>query len=116
MNKNLKIFKEKVLLSEKKENKNIQDVLIWLRKRNKANKMKVKKISVNQLKDWNIDKNGNLRHKSGQFFSVEGVKVSSAVEREVSNWQQPILNQKHGGILAILTRENNGVIEFLLFA
>jgi oxidase EvaA len=116
MNKNLEIFRDKVLISAKKEKKNIQDVLFWLRKRNKENKMKVQKISVNQLKDWNIDKNGNLRHKSGQFFSVEGVKVSGAVEREVSNWQQPILNQKHGGILAILTRENNGVIEFLLFA
>ena len=78
--------------------------------------MRVRKIPVNQLKDWHIKKNGNLFHKSGQFFSVEGVKVENAIERETSNWQQPILNQKHGGILAILSRTNKGIVEFLLFA
>ena len=31
--------------------------------------------------------------------------------------KKPILNQKHGGILAILTKKrSNGIIEFLLFA
>ena len=109
-------LRKKVLLSQNKENDNINNILKWLRKRNKINKMRVKKIPVNQLKDWHIKKNGNLFHKSGQFFSVEGVKVENAIERETSNWQQPILNQKHGGILAILTRTNKGIVEFLLFA
>ena len=109
-------LRKKVLLSQNKENNNIDNILKWLRKRNKINKMRVRKIPVNQLKDWHIKKNGNLFHKSGQFFSVEGVKVENAIERETSNWQQPILNQKHGGILAILTRTNKGIVEFLLFA
>ena len=109
-------LRKKVLLSQNKENDNINNILKWLRKRNKINKMRVKKTPVNQLKDWNTKKNGNLFHKSGQFFSVEGVKVENAIERETSNWQQPILNQKHGGILAILTRTNKGIVEFLLFA
>lgn len=90
---------------------------MWLKKRNIKNKMEVQKIPVANLKDWFVKKNGNIVHKSSQFFSVEGVKIKSAVEREVKTWDQPILNQKHGGILAILTRENkNGIIEFLLFA
>ena len=109
-------LRKKVLLSQNKENNNIDNILKWLRKRNKINKMRVRKIPVNQLKDWHIKKNGNLFHKSGQFFSVEGVKVENAIERETSNWQQPILNQKHGGILAILSRTNKGIVEFLLFA
>ena len=109
-------LRKKVLLSQNKENNNIYNILKWLRKRNKINKMRVRKIPVNQLKDWHIKKNGNLFHKSGQFFSVEGVKVENAIERETSNWQQPILNQKHGGILAILSRTNKGIVEFLLFA
>tara|TARA_Y100000389_G_scaffold132017_1_gene129396 strand:- start:788 stop:1471 length:684 start_codon:yes stop_codon:yes gene_type:complete len=109
-------LRKKISLSQNKENKNINNVLKWLRKRNKINKMRVSKIPVNMLKDWHIKENGNLFHKSGQFFSVEGVKVENAIERETSSWQQPILNQKHGGILAILTRTNKGIVEFLLFA
>ena len=114
-NKLLKLRYE-ILKSQKIENDNIQSVLKWLKKRNKVNKMKVSKISVNKLKDWYQKKNGNLFHKSGQFFSVEGVNIHNAVERETSSWSQPILNQKHGGILAILTRTNKGIVEFLLFA
>ena len=46
-----------------------------------------------------------------------GIKVASASAREVVSWDQPILTQKHGGILAILMREKkNGIIEFLLCA
>tara|TARA_Y100000389_G_scaffold76275_1_gene72907 strand:+ start:312 stop:998 length:687 start_codon:yes stop_codon:yes gene_type:complete len=116
MNK-LEKFRQKIILSSLKENKKISPILSWLKKRNQKNKMKVKKIPINQLDDWSTRKNGNIFHKSSQFFSIEGVKIKSAVEREVKTWDQPILNQKHGGILSILTRENkNGVIEFLLFA
>ena len=68
-------LRKKISLSQNKENKNINNVLKWLRKRNKINKMRVSKIPVNVLKDWHIKENGNLFHKSGQFFSVEGVKV-----------------------------------------
>ena len=114
-NKLIKLRKE-IFRSQKIENKNISSILNWLKKRNKANKMKVSKTSVNRLKDWYLKKNGNLFHKSGQFFSVEGVNVQNAVERETSSWSQPILNQKHGGILAILTRTNKDIVEFLLFA
>ena len=71
---------------------------------------------IKKLTEWSYRENGNLAHKSGQFFSVEGVKVSNAIEREVSSWEQPILNQKHGGILAIISRERAGIIEFLLYA
>ena len=34
----------------------------------------------------------------------------------MQNWDQPLLFQKHGGVLAILVRNNNGIIEFLLNA
>ena len=116
MKNKIEHLRSKISLSNRFENKKIKDVLKWLNKKDKINKMKVEKVSVNKMKDWFYKKNGNLVHKSGQFFSIEGVKVKSAKEREVSNWDQPILNQKHGGILAILMRERNKIIEFLLFA
>ena len=113
MKNKLSELRKEILRSQKIENKNIKSILKWLKKRDKVNNMKVRKTSVNELKDWYFKKNGNLFHKSGQFFSVEGVKVKNAVERETSSWSQPILNQKHGGILAILTRTNKDIVERL---
>ncbi len=115
MNK-LKQFRKKIEFSKKIENKNISDVLKWYKNRIKIDKTKVKKIPISKLKDWKISPNGNIYHKSKQFFSLEGVRVKSASNREVKNWDQPLLFQKHGGILAILVRERNNIIEFLLNA
>ena len=116
MNK-LEKFRQKIKISSLKEDKKISHILMWLKTRNLKNKMKVKKIPITKLNDWSVKKNGNIFHKSSQFFSIEGVKINSAVEREVKTWDQPILNQKHGGILAIISRErSDGVIQFLLFA
>ena len=115
-NQNLKLLRKKIKISSEIETKEINYVLNWLRKRNLKNKMKVKKIHINQLKDWYTDKNKNLFHKSGQFFGITGIKILRA-KREVARWDQPILTQKHGGILAILMRERkNKIIEFLLYA
>ena len=116
MKNKIDILRKKVLQSQKNENKKVDYILKWLKQRNKVNKMKVHKVPIKKLTEWSYKENGNLAHKSGQFFSVEGVKVSNAIEREVSSWEQPILNQKHGGILAIISRERDGIIEFLLYA
>ena len=90
MKNKLSELRIEILRSQKIENKNISSILKWLKVRNKVNKMKVSKTSVNELKDWYFKKNGNLIHKSGQFFSVEGVKVRHAIEIENSGWYQPL--------------------------
>ena len=114
---NLNTLRNKIKISSRIEMQEIDYVLKWLKKRNSENKMKIKKIKVNELKDWSSDSGGNLFHKSKQFFGVMGIKVTGANEREIASWDQPILTQKHGGILAILMREKkSGIIEFLLCA
>ena len=113
---NLNQLRKKVFLSQKKENTEIKYVLEWLKERVLEDKTKVSKINVNDLRKWNLDKNGNLHHTSKQFFSIQGVRIESSTQREVSSWDQPLLFQKHGGILAIIVREKNGIIEFLLNA
>jgi len=114
---NLNTLRNKIKISSRIELQEIDYVLKWLKKRNSENKMKIKKIKVNELKDWSSDRGGNLFHKSKQFFGVMGIKVTGANEREIVSWDQPILTQKHGGILAILMREKkSGIIEFLLCA
>ena len=113
---NIKKLRQKIKISSIKEEKEIDYILKWLKIRNSENSMKIKKVNVNQLTDWFTDKNGNLFHKSKQFFGISGIKILDA-NREVAKWDQPILTQKHGGILAIVMREKeNKVIEFLLYA
>ena len=114
---NLNTLRNKIKISFRIEMQEIDYVLKWLKIRNSENKMKIKKIKVNELKDWSSDSGGNLFHKSKQFFGVMGIIVTGAREREIVSWDQPILTQKHGGILAILMREKKeGIIEFLLCA
>ena len=114
---NLNTLRNKIKISSRIEMQEIDYVLKWLKKRNSENKMKIKMIKVNELKDWSSDSGGNLFHKSKQFFGVMGIKVTGANEREIASWDQPIITQKHGGILAILMREKkSGIIEFLLCA
>ena len=113
---NLSQLRKKIIKSQEVENKNIDYILSWLKKRIKEDKTKVKKIHIKKLKDWELDKYGNLQHISKQFFSIRGVSVSNSKNREINSWDQPLLFQKHGGLLAIIVRENKGVIEFLLKA
>ena len=113
---NLNQLRKKIIISEKFEKKDISKVLLWLRKRQNLDKTKVKIIPVRSLKDWSIEKSGNIFHKSKQFFSIQGIRTKNSKNREVSGWDQPLLFQKHGGILAIFVREKNNEIEFLLKA
>ncbi|MFC4057192.1 NDP-hexose 2,3-dehydratase family protein [Planomonospora corallina] len=62
---------------------------------------------------------GNLEHRSGRFFSVEGLHVQvgrahgDGHDRE---WWQPILVQRDIAILGIIAKEFDGVLHFLLQA
>lgn len=112
----LKELRAKIYNTSKK-NDDIKDILNWRQALKKRYKIKSKLIDVLNCKDWYFDKKNNLKHKSGQFFTVKGVKIENASNREVKNWTQPILTQLHGGFLAFICRETkkNG-IEFLLEA
>lgn len=114
--KNLETLRYEIEISKKFENKKIDKIIKWLENRKKFDKTIIKQVGLNQLNNWSFDNKKNINHKSKQFFSVIGLKVSNAYNREVKSWDQPILNQKHGGILAILCRKRNNIIEFLLYA
>lgn len=101
-------------LTKEREPSDINKYLKILKKRNLNLKSKSKLINLNEVKNWKKDKNGNIFHASRQFFSIQGVRTSSAYDREVSFWDQPIYNQKHGGILAIIAKVTNEGIKFLL--
>lgn len=115
--KNLLELRKDILKFKNKEEKSIKSILEWRKKLIRKNKIKTKLINLNECNDWYLDKNNNLNHKSGQFFKVQGVKIFGASSREVTSWTQPILTQKHGGVLAFICRQTEKYgTEFLIEA
>jgi oxidase EvaA len=88
----------------------------WLEDRRKATTVRVKTIPFSQLDQWYEEEGtGNIRHRSGKFFSIEGLHVSTNWGA-VSEWCQPIINQPEIGILGIIAKEIDGVLYFLMQA
>ena len=113
--KKLEEFRLKIQSLKNKEEADIEKLLKWRQNLLKKSNFSSKLINFDEVKNWNSDSNGNINHASGQFFTLQGVRTSGATGREVKTWDQPILNQKHGGVLAFLTRETEKFgIQFLL--
>ena len=115
--KNLIQFRNSLILSKSKEQKEIKSILKWKNNLQKKVEVVSKIIDLDKCNDWFLDKRKNLYHKSGQFFKVRAVQTSGAKNREVKSWTQPILTQKHGGVLAFIARETKEFgVQFLVEA
>ncbi|MGW6285819.1 NDP-hexose 2,3-dehydratase family protein [Streptomyces sp. NPDC055107] len=88
----------------------------WLAERSRAFSFRVDRIPFAELDGWSFAADtGNLTHRSGRFFTVEGLSVSTGDGRS-AQWQQPIIRQPEVGILGILAKEFDGVLHFLMQA
>ena len=59
-------------------------IIEWFNKKREESDMIVEEIGINDLDKWNVDpSSGNVKHESGGFFEVIGVKVSNTFDREV---------------------------------
>ena len=77
------------------------DIVKWLADRNEAIRVDVREISFKSLDNWLFDeKTHNLRHQSGKFFSIDGLKVKKDSDLE-TKWCQPLINQPEVAILAL---------------
>lgn len=74
-------------------------------------------IGLDEVRGWKRNEQDNIAHETGQFFSIEGTRITAGDLREVKSWDQPIYNQPEGGVLAMVAREDpeHGV-QFLLQA
>lgn len=90
------------------------DFFKWLANLNTQVTFETEFVPLKEIRDWGFDKHGNIRHKSGKFFSIEGIKVSAVFNDKASEWDQPIINQPEVGFLGILCQKKNGVLYFLM--
>jgi oxidase EvaA len=88
----------------------------WFDARYEANDYSVTKIPVDDIDGWHIEsETGNIRHKSGKFFSIQGLRTSTNFGN-TAEWCQPIINQPEIGILGFITQRIDGVLHFLVQA
>jgi oxidase EvaA len=88
-----------------------EDVLVWMKRQNEEVVSHIQQIPLNEMKGWGyID--DRIRHDSGKFFSIDGIRISTNY-RDVPTWDQPIINQPEIGFLGFITKKINGVLYFL---
>jgi dTDP-4-dehydro-6-deoxy-alpha-D-glucopyranose 2,3-dehydratase len=94
-----------------------REVLDWLAGRLAESQLEIEEIALDDLIDWEFEAHtGNLVHRSGKFFTVEGLSVEvtdRGGEAPPSRWTQPILHQPEHAILGFLMKRFEGVPHFL---
>ena len=94
----------------------IPNVIKWLENKKNETFVQIELIDFKEMKDWIFNKdNGYLMHKSGSFFSIQGINVKTNWG-SIPEWEQPIINQPEIGYLGIITKEFEGTLYFLLQA
>lgn len=94
----------------------LPEILAWLADWRAKHDGTVELVPIKQLERWYVEEEtGNIRHDTGKFFSIEGVKIESRA-REVGSWYQPIINQPEVGILGIIVKQLDGIYYFLMQA
>ena len=64
------------------------------------------------MKKWTYDKKkGTISHDSGEFFCIEGKRISNS-KREVNSWDQPFIKQigYKGGIIGLVRASIKGIL------
>ncbi len=110
-------FERMFLLGEKNE---FESILSWYKAHCSKCNMKIDHIPLKECREWSFDElTGSYVHSSGEFFRVDGLRVSNSSTREVTGgWDQPIFTQVgyDGGILGLLRQRINGVPHYLIEA
>lgn len=98
----------------------ISAVIEWYEAQVRACQMSIERIQLMQCNGWSMSDDGmSIVHKSGEFFRVDGIRITNSRDREVDGgWEQPILTQVgyDGGILGLIRKRINGVPHYLVEA
>ncbi|MEU6393701.1 NDP-hexose 2,3-dehydratase family protein [Streptomyces sp. NPDC046939] len=92
------------------------ELAAWLEERRRAQPQQVERVPFAELDGWRFQpETGDLRHASGRFFAVHGLRVRSDFG-PVTAWEQPIIDQPEIGILGIAVRDFDGIPHLLMQA
>ena len=94
--------------------KNSKTILEFLKMLNNKNKFNFQTKALNKLRDWRFNENTIIDNDQVEF-AVKGFKVS-VDDREVSHWEQPMVNNLSLGRVVLYCQKRDGVLRFLLNA
>ena len=89
-------------------------ILGWMKSQNEEVVSNIMQIPISELRGWSY-RDDRIRHKSGKFFSIDGIHIRTNY-RNTPEWDQPIINQPEIGFLGFIVKKFNGVLHFLLQA
>jgi len=103
-------------LTEENRFQNMQAFRDWFARKKKENHFSVEHIPFVSLQQWYFEnETQNLKHASGRFFTIEGIRVETNFGM-IHTWEQPIINQPEIGILGIITKKFDGIPYLLMQA
>lgn len=103
-------------LTEESQFQTTDEAVSWLQSTGTERRLVVNQIPFAKLGEWSLEEeSGDLVHKSGKFFRIEGVRATADLG-PLAEWDQPIINQPEIGILGIVAREIDGILYLLMQA
>lgn len=117
INDSLSTVGSKFLASELNSEKPLHSfdyIIHWFTELKSKYDLNIKSIPLNSARDWIIEEDC-IRHKNDKFFKVIGVHVNID-NREVTSWDQPLIEPVQEGVCAFIVREINGLLHFLVQA
>ncbi|WP_018547658.1 NDP-hexose 2,3-dehydratase family protein [Streptomyces sp. LaPpAH-108] len=88
----------------------------WFAERRAAHRYRTALAPLHELDGWYTDsRTGDIRHRSGRFFSIEGLRFTREIP-EGAAWTQPIIRQPENGVLGILMKRFDGIPHLLMQA
>lgn len=92
----------------------INEILDWVRERNKTIQVEIHKVTLEQCAPWFYDRSeGCIRNQNHGFFTITGYQQTMPDGTMIS---QPVILQEEIGYLGIICQEINGVMYFLMQA
>lgn len=91
-----------------------KQIIYWLTAQKVNYELSIKSKSLMSLDDWYITED-TIEHKDKRFFKVIGVNVEIG-NREVTSWDQPLIEPCDEGICAFIIKQIDGIIHFLVQA
>lgn len=88
--------------------------LAWLNLRRRTCGLEFQRIPFSESREWSFDEaRGRLRHHTGSFFAIEGLRARAGRPAHFE-WLQPIIDQPEIGVLGFLAQHRDRVLHLLV--
>lgn len=90
------------------------ETLSWISELKSKSLFSTRLINLNSLTDWIYD-GDVIKHKNSKYFTIVGVR-SSIEGREIHQWDQPMYKPEQDGVLGLIVKPIDGILNILIQA